>query len=444
MSGVNDRTDRATVLARPRFGPDLTALAYRDYRLLWSGMLAMSALMPLQFTTMLLYLQSAAPDNVRLLLAGLLGAMRGGVMLLAGIPGGALADRFDRRRVLLITQSVAIGANGAIALLMLTTGGSITAITAIFALTFVAAGAMTVDMPARQAFVPQLVPRERLANAIALDAVAMQLAFPLSLPLTGILIDRIGFGGTYAASLLGHLVVLLMVVQIRTRGLVARGDEGGQSLPAGNAPRVSMFAQMREGFRYTLRNPVVLWLILLLLAVMAVAFPPVGSLGPIWVTQVLGLTPAQFGFFGAMWGLGALLASIVMTSLGHFPRKGWLVVIGALTFAACVVLWGYSRSVVFSGLLNLILGASLSVMQVSARSLVQRIVPNAIQGRVLSLFMLNMGLAQFMSGPVGALAQVFTLERIVPVLGWISLLLVIIIVVARPDIRRAGYTEAAG
>jgi MFS family permease len=199
-----------------------------------------------------------------------------------------------------------------------------------------------------------------------------------------------------------------------------------------------MIAQIGEGIRYTRRAPVILWLIVLVLSVMAIAFPPVGSLGPVWVTQVLDLSPAQFGFFGAMWGLGALIASIVMTNLGSVPRRGRLVAGGAITFTICVIVWAYSRSVLLSGVVNLTLGASLAVMQVSSRSIVQRSVPNEMQGRVLSLLLLNMGVAQFMSGPVGALAQAFTLERVVPVLGWISLALTVSIIVARPDIRRAG------
>jgi len=426
------RQDDPGVATRARLLPDLAALRYRDYRLLWSGMLAMSALMPLQFTTMLLYLQDTAAEDVRFLLTGLFAALRGGVMLFAGIPGGALADRFDRRRLLLTAQGAAILGNGAIAVIMLTTHGSAPALAAIFALTLVGGAAMTVDTPARQALVPQLVPRERLVNAIALDAVAMQLAFPLSLPLVGILIATVGFGGAYAASLLGHATVLLMLVQMHGRGA-----------PAAPARRVSILAEMREGLRYTRHTPTVLWLIVLLLAVMAIGFPAVGSLGPVWVTRVLGVSPAKFGFFGALWGLGALLASVAMTNAGHFPRKGWLVVGGALTFACCVVLWGYSRSVPVSAALNLVLGGSLVVMQVSARSLVQRTVPNAMQGRVLSLFMLNMGVSQFMAGPVGALYQAFTIEHVVPVLGWLSLALALGIVLTRPSIRRAGLASAA-
>jgi hypothetical protein len=195
---------------------------------------------------------------------------------------------------------------------------------------------------------------------------------------------------------------------------------------------------MREGLRYTRRSPTVLSLIVLLLAVMAVGFPGVGSLGPVWVTRVLDVSPARFGFFGALWGLGALVASVVMTNAGHFPRKGLLVAVAAIAFSCCVVVWGYSRSVPLSAVINFFLGGSLVVMQVSARSLVQRIVPNAIQGRVLSLFMLNMGLSQFMAGPVGALYQAFGIERVVPVLGWLSLTLALAIVLARPSVRRAG------
>jgi MFS family permease len=422
----------AAVASRPRVLPDLTALRYREYRLLWSGMLAMSALMPLQFTTMLLYLQDTAPENVRFLLTGLFAAVRGGVMLFAGIPGGALADRFDRRRLLIAAQSGAILANSAIAFLMLTTDGSAAALAGMLALTVVSAAAMTVDTPARQALVPQLVPRERLANAIALDAVAMQLAFPLSLPLVGILIETVGFGGAYAASLLGHATVLLMLFQMRVRG-------GARA----TRKRTSLFAEMREGLRYTRRSPTVLWLIVLLLSVMAVGFPAVGTLGPVWVTQVLDVSPAKFGFFGALWGLGAMLASIAMTNAGHFPRKGRLVAGAALTFSGCVVIWAYSRSVPLSAVLNMVLGGSLVVMQVSARSLVQRIVPNAIQGRVLSLFMLNMGLSQFMAGPVGALYQAFGIEQVVPVLGWLSLTLALTIVLTRPSIRRADLATVA-
>lgn len=416
---------------RGRMLPDLGALRYRDYRLLWSGMFAMSALMPLQFITGLLFIQHAAPEDVRLLLAGVLGATRGGAMLAVGLVGGVLADRFDRRRLLLVTQSVALLANIGVAAMIFADAASPAALTAFFTLNFVAGGAMAVDTPTRQALVPQLVPRERLTNAIALDSLAMQIAMPFSMLAAGLLIDGLGYGGAYACGLVGHIAVLTAVLRLRYRG------------GPGAATGTSMLRTMGEGIAYARRSPPVLWLIVLLFAVMGLGFPPVANLGPVWVTRVLGLSPSQFGFFAMTWGLGAMIASLAMTAVGHFPRKGWLVAGSAIGFAACVIVWGYSRSVPLSALVNFSLGALNSVTLISSRALVQRTVPNAVQGRVMSLFMLNMGLAQLMSAPVGALAQVFTFELVVPVLGWLSLTLVTAIVLIRPEVRRAAMADAA-
>jgi MFS family permease len=418
---------------RPRLLPDLGALRFREYRLLWSGVLVMSTLMPLQFITGLLFLQHAAPADLRLLLAGVLGAMRGGAMLSVGLVGGVLADRFDRRRLLLATQSVALAANAGVAVLLLADVRSAAGFTGFFALSFIASGAMAVDTPTRQALVPRLVPRERLVNAVALDAMAMQVATPLSMLAAGLLIDGLGFGGAYACGLVGHVAALTALLRMRYRG----------EMPVSRATSPSFLRTLTEGISYARRSPSVLWLVLLLFVVMGLAYPSVGSLGPVWVTRVLGLSPAQFGLFAMAWGVGAMVASLAMTAVGHFPRKGWLVVGGAVGFAALVVVWGYSRSVPLSALVNFGLGALNSVTLISARTLVQRTVPNAVQGRVMSLFMLNMGLSQLMAAPVGALAQVFTFEVVVPVLGWLSLTLVLAIVIGRAEVRRAGLATAA-
>lgn len=420
----------ATLSMRARVLPDLSALQHRDYRLLWSGMLLMSALMPLQFITGLLYLQEVAPENTRLLLAGVHSATRGGAMLVVGLLGGALADRLDRRRLLLAAQAVALSANVCVAALMLAGASGVAGLSAFFLFGFIAGGAMAVDAPTRQALVPQLVPRERLANAIALDSMAMQVAMPVSMILAGLLAALLGFGGAYSVGLLGHVSVLIAVSRLHYRGSRAV------------APTTSLLQNVREGIAYAGRVPSVRWLLLLLVAVMAIGFPPVASLGPVWVTRVLGLSPGEFGLFGATWGAGAMVASMTMTNVGHFPRKGWLVAVSALGFAVCVVIWGYSRSVPLSAVINFGLGSLNSVTMISARALVQRTVPNAIQGRIMSLFMLTMGLAQLMAAPVGGLAQLFTFELVVPILGWLCLGLVAAIVVLRSEVRRAGEMPA--
>ncbi|MFN8556492.1 MAG: MFS transporter [Dehalococcoidia bacterium] len=420
-----------TVQERPtassRLPPGLAALAFRDYRLLWSGMVLISALMPLQFITQLLYLQDAAPPHLRLVLAGVLSAARGVAMLTVGLVGGALADRIDRRRLLIGAHVLGTASGVGIAVLMLAGLGGLGGIALLFVLVFLTGGAIAIDQPARQALVPQLVPRDQLGNAIALDSLAMQMAFPVALPVTGLLIARFGSGGAYLVAIAVHVAILVTALRMRSPGIVAR--VGGASL----------LSNIRDGVGYARRAPVVLWLLLLLFAVMAIGFPPVANLGPVWVTQVLGLSPGRFGFFAATWGIGGIAAAVALTNMRPFARQGWLVVIGAVGFCLFVVAWGYSRSVPLSAFINFSLGAFFTLTFANIRALIQRTTPHEVQGRVMSLFALHQAVSQVMTAPIGALAQALTQETLFPLLGWLSLALIGLIVAVRPEIRRAGH-----
>ena len=240
----------------------------------------------------------------------------------------------------------------------------------------------------------------------------------------------LGFGPAFAISLLGHASVIVALALLHYRGAaVGRGTR--------------VIADLREGFAYAWHHRTVLWIILLIFSLTAIGMPGVAQLGPIWMTSVLHLRPAQFGFMAMTWGIGAMLGSVALAQLGHFARKGTLLVVAAVLFAACVLVFGYSRSLPLTAAANFGLGASMSLCNVSGVSLVQRLVPNAIQGRVMSLFMMNQGLSQLSAGPVGALAQAFTLPLIVPLLGWLSLLCVLAIVLGRPALRHAALLPEA-
>ncbi len=409
----------------------LRAFRHRDFRLLWSGMLVVNALMPLQFITASLYLLNRGGKDAGILLAGVLAAVRGTGMLLFALFGGVFADRIDRRRLLILAQMLAFSANGCIALLMLTNPFARDLnVVLIFAAAFLASGALAVDSPTRQAMIPQLVGQEDMANAIALDIVAIQLAFPLSLPIAGVLIDHLGFGSAYAMSLLGHCTVIAALLSLHYRGVVAERAS-------------NVLADLQEGFRYAWVHRTVFWIILLIFSLTAIGMPGVAQLGPIWMTTVLKLTPTQFGFMASTWGIGAMIGSVTLAHFGHFERKGLLLVVSTVAFALFVLVFGYSRSVPVTAAANLGLGASLSFANVSAVSLTQRLVPNAIQGRVMSLFMMNQGISQLSAGPIGALGQAFTLPLIVPLLGWLSLGCALVVVVSQSHLRRAALLPEA-
>jgi len=417
---------------RARRSP-IRALRHRDYALLWSGILFGSALVPMQFVTQILFLAEFSADSTRLILAGLLAAARGAAMLTFGLFGGALADRFNRRRLLIVSQSGGLLVGACIAVVMLTAPGSDALTLALFiALVFVAAGIAAVDTPTRLAMVPELVGRDDLPNAIALDAVALQVAFPLGLPLTGVLIDGVGYGWTYVVTLGAYAAVIASAALMRYR-------------PAARTPArepTSIRRDIRLGLRYSRARPAVLPIIALTFCVNGFGLPVVANLGPVWTSRVLGLSATGVGLLAMTWGLGSMVASLTMTNVGHFRSKGYLLVAAALGFAGCVVLFGYSRVIPLSAAINFGLGSLLTVGGVTATSLVQRLVHNEMQGRVMSLFMMSAGISQVLTLPVGALAQWATLELVMPLMGWLCLASVVAIAVTQPSLRAAGRLAA--
>ena len=418
----------------PRIGrpSPFRSFRHRDYALLWCGMFMGSALMPMQFVTQVLFLSDRAGDN-RLVLAGLLGATRGAAMLAFALFGGALADRYDRRRLLMISQSLGFCVSVGVTVVLLTTpGGTALTLGLFIGLVFVASGLGAVDAPTRMAMVPELVGREDLPNAIALDAVAMQLAFPIGLPLTGVLIDLIGYGWTYAVTLGTYAAIILALLPMTSRG-TPRTPRAGRSI----------VSDIRFGASYARRHPTLLWLMLTSFCVTGMASPVVTNLGPVWTSRVLGLSPTGVGLLAMTWGVGAMVGSIAMTNVGHFRAKGWLFLVSAAVFDACVVGFGYSRLIPLSAVINLGLGGMLTVTAVSATSLTQRLIPNEVQGRVMSIFMLSGGLSQLLTFPIGGIAQWATFELTMPIIGWFSLACVAAIALLQPAVRRAGRLAEA-
>ena len=258
---------------------NVPALQHRDFRVLWIGMFFSSATMMFQFYAQgwfILGLTSSAA------LLGLLGVTRGSGMLIFGLFGGALADRMDRRRLLMVTQGAALVIYGILSALVL--ADRISLLPA-FALIFLAASVESVDAPARQALLPHLVPREHIPNAVALFIAAQVSSYAFLPPLAGVAIRLIGPGGAFAVSLVGHAVVILALLLMRTRPVAAARTE-------------SMVASVARGVSYAAARPNVLWLLVFSLAVGTLGFPIISTLAPFWMQHELGLGPVGWTFMG--------------------------------------------------------------------------------------------------------------------------------------------------
>jgi MFS family permease len=401
------------------------ALAHRDFRLLLAGSAAVSLAMPLQFLTQIFWIQDHYPDR-SVLYVGLIAVSRGLAMLLFSLLGGAIADRFERRRVLVACESAALALNGLVAALMLLDPFGTAGVFALLVLTFLAAGNMAIDMPARTASVPAIVGMSDVSNAISLNMIAAQLSTPLSLPVAGLLNDAVDPGRVYAGTLLAWLVILPCVVSLRFRSV-------------GSANRgLGWLANIREGIVYTSRHATIFGVIAIVLVIQVVGMPGPATLGPIWMTEVLGLSKSEFGFIAMTWGLGAFAGSVFFARQPGLTRRGVTLCATAVLFSASSIVFGHSRLVPLTAVANFGLGLAMVGTMVISATIVQHEVSDEMRGRVLGLFPLAMGLAMLSAGPASAAGQLVGLETVVPLLAWATLLLSAVIMAGLPALRRAG------
>lgn len=379
--------------------------------------------MPMQFLSQIFWIQDHHPGR-QVLYVGLIAASRGTAMLLFSFVGGAIADRFERRRVLLACESTALGLSAVIALLLLTNPFAEWTIAVLLVLTFAAAANMAVDMPARIASLPSVVGMEDLSNAIGLATIGQQLAFPIAILITGALNDQFGSGRVYTGSLLAWALILPMIASLRFHSA------------GGARHRRGMVENVVQGLKYTRRDATIFAVISIVVVTQAIGMPGPATLGPVWMTKVLGLTKAQFGLMGMTWGLGTLAASFFFAYRHDLARKGATLCVMTLLFSVCAIGFAHSRFIPLTAVVNFGLGFALIGTMVSSTTIVQHTVSEEMRGRVMGLFPLAMGLSMLNGAPVSAAGQWLGLEVVFPIIAWATLLLSGAIIFGRPALRR--------
>ncbi len=406
-------------------------LANRNFRLLLSGFAVGQLLMPLQFLTQILWVQNNAPDDIWLVLVALIGASRGVGALTFGLYGGALADRYDRRKLLIVTQSLLVLTTLAISALMFVNVNSMAGFGLFFVLTFLGAGLQSIDAPTRLALVPDILGPELTPAGMSLNQVAGQLAMPLAMFGTGFMIDELGFGGAYFFSVLGHLMVIGFLARMSHR--TAAVD---QSRKQGRYGLADAIKDVGGGLSYARNHPVVLWIIILLVTMMGLGFPATANLGPTWITTVVGVEIREVGYVMMTWGLGSLIAAIALTRFSTIEHRGRLIAAGALLFSVSFAIFVFDHTVINAVIGNLGLGAGMTITMVSSTIVIQQTVPNEVRGRIMSIFQLNMGFAQLMTMPVAMLGQWLTLQVLFPILAVTTMITVAVILATHRQILR--------
>lgn len=388
----------------PAASPRLAALRHRDFRLVWAGefisvtgsqmqLFAINwhvfQLLRGQTVTVSVFGGSAALGADALGL-GLLGLARILPIILFALVGGMLADSRDRRQLMVWTRLLAAGLAGLLALLTLTGQASIGLI---YLITALAAGVTAFDSPARQSLVPNLVPREHLANAVSLNSLMWQLATIIGPALAGVLIGArtaadasadpaaatAPIGVIYALNAISFGAAVAALALIRYRGQARNG--GG----VGWGPLV-------EGLRFTFRSPVIRGT--MLLDFFATFFSSANTMLPIITTEVLGLGAAGYGLLATAQPLGAVLAGMTVALRREIQRQGAVLLASVAVYGLATVMFGLSTQFVLSYLFFALTGAADTVSTVIRGTVRQLNTPDHLRGRMTSVNMMF-----FMGGP---------------------------------------------
>ena len=358
-------------LPPPRRPPRVfAALRYRNYRLYWFG----------QIVSLIgTWMQSVSLPWLVLLLGGkpiLLGAVLAlqfaPSMVLAPL-GGVLADRVDKRRLLMVTQSVAMLQATAFFVL---TYLNVIQIWQVMLLALGLGIVNAVDMPVRQSFAAELVPRADLINAIALNSASFNLARVLGPAVAGVTLALYGPAFNFASNAVSYLAVLIALARMDPSAIL-------------RAVRPEQWASVRsslaEGIRYAVRTPTVLWP-LVLLGGMSTFGMNFQTLIPIFAKFTLQLGPEGYGLLFAAMGLGSLIGSMSLAFVGGRRPLLRLILGGGLGFVVFEIALSFSRSpyAVYPSIA--LLGLSSMLMVNTINVIVQHSVPNELRGRVMALY----------------------------------------------------------
>ena len=314
--------------------------------------------------------------------------------------GGALADRFNRRHILLVTQTAAMLLAFSLAALTLT--GAIR-LWHVFAFAGLLGVVNAFDLPARQAFIVDLVGREGLLNAIALNSSAVNVARLAGPALAGLLVATLGEGWCFFGNGVSFLAVIASLLLIKMRATVAVNAEA----PA------PMLARVREGFAFVSRTAPVRAL-LVMFGLITLLGMPYAVLMPVFAEGVLNSGPGGQGLLMAAAGLGALVGTICLVARREMHNLASLMAVSSAAFGASLILFSLSSTFWLSAALLVPVGFTMVLVMASSNTLIQVMVPDGLRGRVMASYaMVFLGaspigalLAGWLSGYVGAPATV--------------------------------------
>jgi predicted MFS family arabinose efflux permease len=342
------------------------AFEYRDFRLMWFGACTSSIGTWMQIVAQgwLIY---------RLSHSAFLLAFD---QFLAGIPiflfsliGGVIADRVERRKILLGSQYVQMASAGILTILVAT---GVVHVWHILCLSFISGFAQAFGGPAYQALIPTLVDREDMPNAIALNSIQFNVAVMVGPALGGQTLAKLGETWCFGLNALSFLAPIISLSIITTRFLPVKTTE-------------TMFNSLKQGIDYARKQNSMEALILLAFCMTALAMP-MRTYFPVFVKDIFHRGPETYGNLLALMGLGSIIGSLGVAGAGNMQNKGRVALASLVFLGIGISGFALSKSLPLSGGILVLAGAAMMAVFATVNSLVQLITTNEMRGRVMSVY----------------------------------------------------------
>jgi predicted MFS family arabinose efflux permease len=342
------------------------AFQYRDFRLMWFGACTSSIGTWMQIVAQgwLIYRLSHSP----FLLA--LDQFLGGIpIFLFSLIGGVVADRAERRKILLGSQYVQM-ASATILTVLVATGH--VHVWHMLCLSFISGLAQAFGGPAYQALIPTLVKREDMPNAIALNSIQFNMAVTIGPALAGEALAKLGEQWCFGLNALSFLAPIISLSMITARYLPEKTTE-------------SIFGSLKQGIVFVRKQGSMEALIVLAFCMTALSMP-MRTYIPVFVKDVFHRGPETYGNLLSLMGIGSICGSLIVAGMGNASHKGRIALTGLISLGAGISVFSLSRSLPLSYAMLGLVGASMMAVFATVTSLVQMTATNQMRGRVMSVY----------------------------------------------------------
>jgi len=408
------------------------ALSHRNYRLFWMGALLSNVGTWMQAVAQGWLVLSMTNSPFYLGLDAFMATAPG---LLFTLAGGVFADLVDRRRLLIYTQ-IGAGLSALTLAILLSTQvvrpNDFTHVWIVFVLSFFTGCCMALASPSYQAITIDLVGREDLPNAIALNSTQFQFSRVVGPALAGIALSAFGIAGCFYANAASYIAVVVSLALVRFE---RNGNDGDVERTRATKDTRALWNDLIEGFRYVRKRPRV-FMLLSISAVTSLFGAPYFALVPYFARNIFHLGETGLATMMGTAGAGAFFGALFLVLLGNFRYKGWFVLGGAFFFSLALIGFSLSTDYLLSLLFLFFMGFAIVCSVAVINTLLQQLVTDEMRGRVMSMFILSfMGAMPVGNLLAGAAAHRYGAPHTLAAGGFVIALFVAYVAVSNERLR---------